>query len=217
MRDDDIESRLHSALNELTRSAPLANPERPPASISAHRRPISGGATTMASGRHGDEDSSSSDSPKRFDAKLLLAVACALLLVGGLTWFGLSRPSKDHHSNVVSTSTTTVPTTTPATTSTTPSPSSTTTTTPAVTTAPCTAVAVAAGADAADPGAVITQYGCAGGFAYAFETVPAPAPLGGVGATALFKSVAGAWSYVDRSTYCPEVPASIYRDACETN
>lgn len=130
MSDDELEARLRSALDELTRSAPLANPEHPRSGDPVDGPVVLAGVDGIAGGPGGDGASSSRRPPTKVDPKLFVAAACALVLVGGLTWFGLSRASKDHHPNVVSTSTTTpVSSTTVPTTSTITAPTTSSTTT----------------------------------------------------------------------------------------
>ena len=74
-----------------------------------------------------------------------------------------------------------------------------------------------------DPGATIDRFGCAGDFAYAFISVPAPSSAAkgtpGVGETVLLKASGSLWEPANRSTYCPDhaVPAAVYQNACETN
>jgi hypothetical protein len=82
--------------------------------------------------------------------------------------------------------------------------------------APCTKAALKAAKPSG--GTDIKQFGCAGGWAYAFVIVQ---PQGGPGVeeTSVYRSSDGTWGAVNRTVPCEkhEVPKAIYRDACETN
>jgi hypothetical protein len=82
---------------------------------------------------------------------------------------------------------------------------------------PCTRVALASGLRRGfhpfPRGKLVRPWGCAGQFAYAAVIVD------GNEITQLFRAKNGAWETANRARYCEndEVPARIYRPACNTN
>jgi len=92
-------------------------------------------------------------------------------------------------------------------------------TTAAVASAPCDSSAIDAGVSKYTRYTSIDSYGCSGDFAYAFVTVPASTPSGGISETVLLMASQDSWQPVNRATYCANgsVPAAIYHSACETS
>lgn len=128
MTTDDIEARLHSALDELTRAVPLRHPDRPRTTTTEYS-PVDF-EPGITNGSDADEADISADrSSRRIDPKLLVLAACVLVLLAALGVAGLSRGHRHHSSTTGSTATssplaaTTVP---PTTTTAVPAPPSTT-------------------------------------------------------------------------------------------
>ncbi len=108
---EDIEARLHAALDELTAAAPLRHPDGP--------RAVAGGVRPTAlpdgSAGPGVPDQPPVDERRRTawnDPKVLAMVACLLVLLGTVGLVGLSHAHRHHRPTTVATSTTVPPATT---------------------------------------------------------------------------------------------------------
>jgi len=102
---DDIEARLHSALDELSEAVELRHPAGPRVTTTASSSinfasDISNSSGTDDIGTSGDRRNSS-----RADPKLLVLAACVVLLLVALGLAGLSHVHRHHSSKTVSTST----------------------------------------------------------------------------------------------------------------
>jgi len=102
---DDIEARLHSALDELSEAVELRHPAGPRVTTTASSSinfasDISNSSGTDDIGISGDRRNSS-----RADPKLLVLAACVVLLLVALGLAGLSHVHRHHSSKTVSTST----------------------------------------------------------------------------------------------------------------
>lgn len=102
---DDIEARLHSALDELSEAVELRHPAGPRVATTASSSinfasDISNSSGTDDIGTSGDRRNSS-----RADPKLLVLAACVVLLLVALGLAGLSHVHRHHSSKTVSTST----------------------------------------------------------------------------------------------------------------
>jgi hypothetical protein len=210
--DIDIEVRLHSALGELTQTVPLVRPDAPRPRTAIDGSFDLGGSTRTGEFKDAEGNSGIRHGPTWVAPKLLVMSVCVALLVIALALTGLSHVLKQKHSNSVSISATT---TVPAPTTLATSPPSTLPVGP-----PCDKEAITAAADRKSPGVTVSEFECAGNFAYAFVEIPpppAPSTASGYEATFLFIANGAEWQWADRGVYCPSVPASIYRNACQTN
>jgi len=102
---DDIEARLHSALDELSEAVELRHPAGPRVTTTASSSinfasDISNSSGTDDIGTSGDRRNSS-----RADPKLLVLATCVVLLLVALGLAGLSHVHRHHSSKTVSTST----------------------------------------------------------------------------------------------------------------
>jgi len=133
MIDDDVEARLHSALDELTEAVELRHPDGPRATTAAppsinFASDITNGSDHENAGAPGDRRRSGWSDPK-----LLVVAACVLVLLAGLGFVGLSHVHRHQPSKSVTTSTSSTPlpaTTLPSTTTTVPTVSPSTTSLP---------------------------------------------------------------------------------------
>jgi hypothetical protein len=125
MIDDDVETRLHSALDELTEAVELRHPDEPRTTTATNSYINSASDILNGSGTDNVGTSGHWRHSGWADPKLLVLAACVLVLLVGLGLAGL-RHAHRHHSSTTASTSTSIPS--PATTL----PPTTTTTVPAV-------------------------------------------------------------------------------------
>jgi len=129
MIDDDVETRLHSALDELTQAVEIRHPDEPRTTTAANSSINVSRASSNGSGTDDVGTSSDRRHPGWAYPKLLVSAVCVAVLLVGFGLAGLSHVHRHHSSKTVSTATS-IPS--PATTL----PPTTTTTPPATTAVP---------------------------------------------------------------------------------
>jgi len=102
---DDIEARLHSALDELSEAVELRHPAGPRVTTTASSSINFASDISNSSGTDDIGTSGVRRNSSRADPKLLVLAACVVLLLVALGLAGLSHVHRHHSSKTVSTST----------------------------------------------------------------------------------------------------------------
>jgi len=147
---DDVEERLHRALDELTRSVSPRHADGPPAERAVRDdAELVGVGVADADADAGDPPTPGNRRPGWADPKLLVLAACIVVVVVGVGVAGLSHTFRRHPSDTVTTSpsTTVAPATTMPTTPTPSAPSVAPTTTGPGQVAPPTSLPIAVQSD----------------------------------------------------------------------